>query len=497
MPPRPAAVLYDRAGSAATTLAAADLEGRLDGATHAVVSGVTAALEPHGAALVAALPGAGRRVSGRAATSTSTTARGSGPPTAPARCCAGWPRKRRSSSARRPTRAPSSASTRPTGSCRRPCGGRSRRSAELVVVTLGDRGAAAWGADARRRRGWRPRRRGRRRARRRRRAAGRPRLGRDRGPATGRRARRRRGARRPGVHRARRPRALLPCRRRTAAPPRHREGGAGEPREAFAERLRRERTIAIVRADDGHRGDRAGGLGGRHRPRRGQPDVARRARRDRAAGRGGDTRAADRRRDGARRHAGGGGQEAGASFLVSPALDTELVAWAAREDVPHLPGVLTPTELALARAAGAGPLKLFPATLGGPALRARPARPVPGRRARADRRHRRRQRGRLPGRGRRRGRRRQLADGPRRPRADRAGRGGAGPPPRARPRPAGRTRRGRRGRPGTAGRTCCRRGSRPGSSDRRRRRRRPGSRRPRRPPGRRARSGSSRGRRRS
>jgi len=51
VPPRPAAVLYDRAGSAATTVAPADLEGRLDGATHAVVSGVTAALEPHGAAL--------------------------------------------------------------------------------------------------------------------------------------------------------------------------------------------------------------------------------------------------------------------------------------------------------------------------------------------------------------------------------------------------------------------------------------------------------------
>lgn len=51
VPPRPAAVLYDRAGSAATTVAPADLDGRLEGITHAVVSGVTAALEPHGADL--------------------------------------------------------------------------------------------------------------------------------------------------------------------------------------------------------------------------------------------------------------------------------------------------------------------------------------------------------------------------------------------------------------------------------------------------------------
>jgi 2-dehydro-3-deoxyphosphogluconate aldolase/(4S)-4-hydroxy-2-oxoglutarate aldolase len=58
--------------------------------------------------------------------------------------------------------------------------------------------------------------------------------------------------------------------------------------------------------------------------------------------------------------------EAGASFLVSPGTDPDLVAWAAAEDIPHLPGVFTPTEIETARNAGAGPLKLFPASLGGP-----------------------------------------------------------------------------------------------------------------------------------
>lgn len=58
--------------------------------------------------------------------------------------------------------------------------------------------------------------------------------------------------------------------------------------------------------------------------------------------------------------------EAGASFLVSPGTDPALVAWAAENDVPHLPGVFTPTEIEAARLLGAGPLKLFPASTGGP-----------------------------------------------------------------------------------------------------------------------------------
>jgi 2-dehydro-3-deoxyphosphogluconate aldolase/(4S)-4-hydroxy-2-oxoglutarate aldolase len=58
--------------------------------------------------------------------------------------------------------------------------------------------------------------------------------------------------------------------------------------------------------------------------------------------------------------------DAGASFLVSPGMDPLLVEWAAENDVPHLPGVFTATEIEAARRAGAGPVKLFPASAGGP-----------------------------------------------------------------------------------------------------------------------------------
>ena len=57
---------------------------------------------------------------------------------------------------------------------------------------------------------------------------------------------------------------------------------------------------------------------------------------------------------------------AGASFLVSPGLNTDLVAWAAEADVPHLPGVLTPTEIEAALSAGAQAVKLFPISAVGP-----------------------------------------------------------------------------------------------------------------------------------
>lgn len=138
-------------------------------------------------------------------------------------------------------------------------------------------------------------------------------------------------------------------------------------RDAFAERLRRERAIAIVRADAGVeeivRAVWAGGVG--------LVEVSLTSRDALAAIVRLAAEATPERQIGAGTVLDGAqaaaATEAGASFLVSPALDTELVAWAAREDVPHLPGVLTPTELAQARAAGAGPLKLFPATLGGPA----------------------------------------------------------------------------------------------------------------------------------
>ena len=60
--------------------------------------------------------------------------------------------------------------------------------------------------------------------------------------------------------------------------------------------------------------------------------------------------------------------DAGARFLVSPHLDVELVRWAAARGVPFFPGVLTPTEILAAWRAGAAAVKLFPASVAGPAL---------------------------------------------------------------------------------------------------------------------------------
>ncbi len=60
--------------------------------------------------------------------------------------------------------------------------------------------------------------------------------------------------------------------------------------------------------------------------------------------------------------------DAGATFLVSPHLDTELVAWAAAHDIPALPGCATPTEALAAWRAGAAVIKLFPASVAGPAF---------------------------------------------------------------------------------------------------------------------------------
>lgn len=58
---------------------------------------------------------------------------------------------------------------------------------------------------------------------------------------------------------------------------------------------------------------------------------------------------------------------AGASFIVSPGLVPEVVEAAVRAGVPAVPGALSPTEIVAAVAAGASAVKLFPASLGGPA----------------------------------------------------------------------------------------------------------------------------------
>jgi len=60
--------------------------------------------------------------------------------------------------------------------------------------------------------------------------------------------------------------------------------------------------------------------------------------------------------------------DAGAKFLVMPHTDTELVAWTAARGVPSFPGALTPSEILAAWRAGAAAVKLFPASVAGPAF---------------------------------------------------------------------------------------------------------------------------------
>ncbi|HET9621372.1 MAG TPA: bifunctional 4-hydroxy-2-oxoglutarate aldolase/2-dehydro-3-deoxy-phosphogluconate aldolase [Kofleriaceae bacterium] len=58
---------------------------------------------------------------------------------------------------------------------------------------------------------------------------------------------------------------------------------------------------------------------------------------------------------------------AGARFLVSPVVDVEIIAEAARLGCAMIPGCATPTEMWTAHRAGAPLQKLFPAPAGGPA----------------------------------------------------------------------------------------------------------------------------------
>lgn len=60
--------------------------------------------------------------------------------------------------------------------------------------------------------------------------------------------------------------------------------------------------------------------------------------------------------------------EAGATFLVMPHCDRDLVAWAAEHDIPTLPGCATPTEAFAAWTAGAAAVKVFPASSVGPSF---------------------------------------------------------------------------------------------------------------------------------
>jgi 2-dehydro-3-deoxyphosphogluconate aldolase/(4S)-4-hydroxy-2-oxoglutarate aldolase len=58
--------------------------------------------------------------------------------------------------------------------------------------------------------------------------------------------------------------------------------------------------------------------------------------------------------------------DAGATFLIMPHLDEDLVAWAAGRGIPAFPGCATPTEILAGWRAGAAAVKLFPASSAGP-----------------------------------------------------------------------------------------------------------------------------------
>ena len=70
---------------------------------------------------------------------------------------------------------------------------------------------------------------------------------------------------------------------------------------------------------------------------------------------------------------------AGASYVVSPSLDLEVVQYCNASDIMVIPGALTPTEIVAASKAGADMVKIFPcSTMGGPSyLKALKALKVP------------------------------------------------------------------------------------------------------------------------
>ena len=59
--------------------------------------------------------------------------------------------------------------------------------------------------------------------------------------------------------------------------------------------------------------------------------------------------------------------DAGARFVVSPAVIPEVITTALALGLTPVPGAFSPTEVQLARSLGAGTIKLFPASTGGPA----------------------------------------------------------------------------------------------------------------------------------
>jgi 2-dehydro-3-deoxyphosphogluconate aldolase/(4S)-4-hydroxy-2-oxoglutarate aldolase len=69
---------------------------------------------------------------------------------------------------------------------------------------------------------------------------------------------------------------------------------------------------------------------------------------------------------------------AGAHFLTNTGLDPELVEFARKNDIPMIPGALTPTEVMMAKKSDAQLIKIFPcSSLGGPSYIRALQRPFP------------------------------------------------------------------------------------------------------------------------
>jgi 2-dehydro-3-deoxyphosphogluconate aldolase/(4S)-4-hydroxy-2-oxoglutarate aldolase len=60
--------------------------------------------------------------------------------------------------------------------------------------------------------------------------------------------------------------------------------------------------------------------------------------------------------------------DSGATFLVTPHTDPQLVTWAAARGIPIMPGAFSPTEVLAGWRAGAAAIKLFPASVAGPSF---------------------------------------------------------------------------------------------------------------------------------
>ncbi len=60
--------------------------------------------------------------------------------------------------------------------------------------------------------------------------------------------------------------------------------------------------------------------------------------------------------------------DAGARFIVSPHTESALIDWALARGLPVFPGAFSPTEILTAWRAGATAVKLFPASVAGPAF---------------------------------------------------------------------------------------------------------------------------------